>query len=54
MITLLVLVIVGFVAYIIKSLVEINAIVLQINKNATVHNVPNTLEQRYQFIKGLY
>lgn len=54
MTTILIAVILGMIAYIIKALIDINALVLQIIKDKEVNKIPNELEKNYQFIKGLY
>jgi hypothetical protein len=54
MTTILITVILGMVAYITKSLIDTNALLLQITKDKEVIKVPNDLEKNYQFIKGLY
>jgi hypothetical protein len=54
MTSILIAVILGMIAYIIKALIDINALVLQIIKDKEVNKIPNELEKNYQFIKGLY
>jgi hypothetical protein len=54
MTTILIAVILGMIAYIIKALIDINSLVLIIIKDKEVVNIPNDFEKKYQFIKGLY
>ena len=54
MTTILIIVILGMIAYIIKALIDINSLVLMITKDKEVIKIPNELEKKYQFIKGLY
>jgi len=54
MTTILIVAILSMTAYIIKALIDINALVIQITKDKEVNKIPNELEKNYQFIKGLY
>jgi hypothetical protein len=54
MTTILIAVILGMIAYIIKALIDINSLVLIITKDKEVVKIPNDFEKKYQFIKGLY
>lgn len=54
MTTILISVILGLIAYIIKLLIDINVLVLQITKDKEVIKIFNEFENKYQFIKGLY
>jgi hypothetical protein len=40
--------------YIIKLLIDVNALATKLSKEKAVVSVPNELEKEYQFIKGLY
>lgn len=52
--TLLIFAILVMIAYIIKTLIDINALVIMIIKDKDVIKTPNELEKNYQIIKGLY
>jgi len=52
--TVLVIIIIALIAYIIKALIDLNALVLQVIKAKELNKVSNNLEKKYQFIKGLY
>ena len=54
MTTILIIVILGMIACIIKALIHINSLVLMITKDKERIKIPNELEKKYQFIKGLY
>ena len=41
-------------AKVIKALIDINSLVFMITKDKEVIKIPNELEEKYQFIKGLY
>lgn len=52
--TTIIIVILGMIPFIIKALIDINSFVLMITKDKEVIKIPNELEEKYQFIKGLY
>lgn len=54
MVTILIIGILGMIAYILKALIDINVLVLLIAKDKEVIKIPNELDKNYQFIKGLY
>lgn len=54
MTTFLIITILGMTVYIIKTLININSLILFIIKDKTINKIPNELEKNYQFIKGLY
>lgn len=50
----LVIMILSFVFFSIYFLIKIKNITLKLTKSKELNNVDNTLEKKYQFIKGLY
>lgn len=54
MTSILIALIIGTIAYIIKVLIDLNAFVLIITKEKELIKFTNDLDNKYQFIKGLY
>lgn len=52
--SILIVIILGMIAYIIKALIDINSLALQFIKDKEVTKIQNEMEKNYQFIKGLY
>jgi hypothetical protein len=54
MTTIIITVLLVMISYTIKSLIDVNALLIQIKKDSVLNKTPNNLEKKYQFIKGLY
>ncbi len=52
--TVIIIIILGLLAYIVKTIISLNILAMQITKAKEVNKTPNKLEKNYQFIKGLF
>ncbi len=52
--TILLVIIAGILVYIIKTLLEVNLLLLKVSKDKEIIQTPNNFDEKYQFIKGLY
>jgi hypothetical protein len=54
MIPLLLIFVLGLIAYIIRTVINIFELIPMLTKDKEIASKPNELENNYQFIKGLY
>lgn len=50
----LILAALALIAFCVKKILDLNALVTIVKKDAAIRDVKNPFEKKYQFIKGLY